>query len=62
MNAGVGFTPREHAVGEQGCSFDGALIRLVEVYTPKHPNGRCHALYHHNHGYAIAEITDEDNN
>ena len=52
----VGFTPHEHAVGARGCSLDGALVRLLEVYTPEHPNSHCRALYHRNRGYAIAEI------
>ena len=40
----VGFTPHKHAVGARGCSLDGALVRLLEVYTPEHPNCHCHAL------------------
>ena len=34
----VGFALPEHAVGARGCSLDGALVRLLEVYTPEHLN------------------------
>ena len=52
----VGFTPREHAVGARSCSLDGALVRLLEAYTPEYPNSHSRALYHRNCGYAFAEI------
>ena len=42
----VGFTPREHAVGARSCSLDGALVRLLEAYTPEYLNGHSRALYH----------------
>ena len=51
----VGFTPQEHSVGARGDSLDGAIVRIFEVYTPDHPNSYCHALYHRNYGYALAE-------
>ncbi len=54
----VGFAPREHTVGVRGHSLDGALVRLLEVYTPEHPNSHCIALYHRNCGYVISEIVD----
>ena len=55
----VGFAPREHAIGVRGHSLDGALVRLLEVYTPEHPNSHCCALCHRICGYAIAEIVDQ---
>ena len=54
----VGFTPREHTVGEYGSILDGALVRVFEVFTPEHPNSHCRSLYHRNHGYALTEIVD----
>ena len=33
----VGFFSRELTVGVMGCSLDGALVRLLKVYTPEHP-------------------------
>ena len=55
----VGFTPLEHAAGARGCFLDGTLVRLLEVYTPEHPNSHCRALFHRNRGYAMAEIVYE---
>ena len=52
----VGFTPREHAVGARSCSLDGALVRLLEAYTPEYPNSHSRALYHQNRRYAIARL------
>ena len=52
----VGFTPQEHSVDDCEDSLDGEMVRIFEVYTPDHPNSHCHALYHRNYGYALAEI------
>jgi hypothetical protein len=40
--------------------LDGVLVRLIEVFTPEHPNSYCRALYHRNRGYALAEIVDDE--
>ena len=52
----VAFAVREYAAGENGRRFDGALVRLVAVYSPEHENRMAHHLYHHNHGYAVGEV------
>ena len=54
------FTPREHAVGARGNMLNEVLVRVFEVFTPVHPNLHCRALYHRNHGYALAEMVDKD--
>ena len=41
-----GRTCQEHRFGSRGCSLDGALVRLLEAYTPEYPNGHSRALYH----------------
>ncbi len=56
----VGFTPREHAVGACGQMLDGVLVRLIEVFTPEHPNFYCCTLYNRNHSYALTEIVDNE--
>ena len=50
-----GRTCQEHRFGSRGCSLDGALVRLLEAYTPEYPNSHSRALYHQNRRYAIAE-------
>ena len=54
------FTPREHAVGARGQMLDGVVVRLFEVFMLEHPNSYCRVLYHRNHGYALAEIIDNE--
>ena len=51
-----GRTCQEHRFGSRGCSLDGALVRLLEAYTPEYPNSHSRALYHQNRGYAFVEI------
>ena len=58
----VAFASREHAVGLRGCVLDGVVVRMTEVYTPDHPNRFCHALYHQNCSYGIAEIVHDAEN
>ena len=58
----VAFASREHAIGPRGCFLDGVVVRMIEVYTPDHPNRFCRALYHRNRGYGIAEIVDDAEN
>ena len=56
----VGFKSQKQVVGAWGQLLDGAVVRVIEVYTPEHPNSYCCALFHTNHGYALAKIMDED--
>ena len=52
----VAFAAREYAAGENGQRLDGALVRLVAVYSPEHENRTARRLYHHNRGYAVGEV------
>jgi hypothetical protein len=54
----VAFAAREYAAGENGRRFDGALVRLVEVYSPEHENRTARHLYHRNRGYAVGEVIE----
>ena len=58
----VAFAPREQAAGPRGCFLDGVVVRMIEVYTPDHPNRFCRALYHRNHSYGIVETVDDAKN
>ena len=55
------FSPREHAVGPQGCFFDGVVVWIIDVYTADHPNRFYYSLYHHNCGYSMAENINDAN-
>ena len=57
----VAFSPREHAVGPRVCFLDGVVVRMIEVYTPEHPNRFCCALYHRNRSYGMVENVDDAN-
>jgi hypothetical protein len=50
------FAAREYAAGENDRRLDGAIIKIVEVFTADHPNSMMRHLFHHNHGYAYATI------
>ena len=49
-------SPENMQLVQGGCSLDGVLVRLLEVYTPMHPNSHCCALSHHNWRDVVAEI------
>ena len=51
----VCFAAREYAAGENDCRFDGAIVRIVEIFTADHPNSMMRRLFH-NHGYAYATV------
>ena len=40
----VAFAPKKHAVGLQSCFLEGVLVRMIEVYTPEHPNRFRHSF------------------
>ena len=52
----VCFAVREYAMGENDCRLDGAIIKIVEVFTSDHPNSTMCHLFHHNRGYAYATV------
>jgi hypothetical protein len=50
------FAAKEYVAGENGLRFDGATVRIVEMFLPDNPNRTMRRLYHHNCGYAVGEI------
>ena len=52
----VAFAAREYAAGENGRSFDGALVRLIAVYSPEDKNSTARCLYDRHRGYAVGKI------
>ena len=56
----VGFTPREHAVGDMAICLMEYWLGFFELFTPEHPNMLCRALYHGNRGCALAAMVDKD--
>ncbi len=52
----VAFAAREYTAGGNGRRSNGALVRLVAVYSPEHKNRMARCLYHHNRGYAVGEV------
>ena len=57
----VAFAAKEYAAGENGLRFDGATVRIVEMFLPDNPNRTVRRLYHHNRGYAVGEIVSFSN-
>jgi hypothetical protein len=58
----VAFAAREYAEGENGRSYDGALVRLVAVYSLDDENSTARRLYHCNRGYAVGKIVEHARN
>ena len=52
----VCFAAREYMAGENGHRLDGAIVKIVEVFTADHPNSTMHRLFHHKRGYAYATV------
>mgnify|MGYP006186394197 CR=1 FL=1 len=50
------FAAREYVAGENDCRLDGAIVRIVEVFTADHPHSMMRPLFHRNRGYAYAEV------
>ena len=55
----VGFAAKEYAAGQKGAKLDGVIVRIVDVFLPDNPNRTARRLYHHNRGYAVAEIVSQ---
>jgi hypothetical protein len=52
------FAAREYLSGETARQFDGALLRITEVFLCNSPNTSIRALYYRNRGYAYAEMVE----
>jgi len=48
------FAGRTYVVGENDRGLDGAIVKIVEVFTADHQNSTMRRLFHHNRGYAYA--------
>ena len=53
----VCFAAREYAAGVTGQLLDGASVWIKEMVLPDDENASKRALFHHNRGYAIAELS-----
>jgi hypothetical protein len=54
----VAFAIGEYTAGENGIRFDGATIRLVQIFSAEDENGMAQNLHYHNHGYAVGEVAE----
>ena len=54
----VCFATQEYAVGARGLSLDGTVLVIREIVLPDDSNSSKRALFHRNHGYAIAEVSN----
>ncbi len=52
----VGFAAREYMAGENYLCLDGAIVLLVKVFTADDNNRTMRRLFHHNRGYAYADV------
>ena len=52
----VCFAAREYVAGDNDHRLDGAIVKIVEVFTADHPNSMMRRLFHHNRGYASAIV------
>ena len=57
----VGFAARQYATQTNGPMYDGALVRIMEMFTTdpeKTDNPAKHELAHRNFGYAIMDVIE----
>ena len=52
----VCFVAREVAAGGNAARLNGAVVRVVDVFTSDHENLAVCCLFHHNRGYAYGQI------
>jgi hypothetical protein len=52
----VTYAARQYATQENAARYDGARVRLVQVFTRFHENPSCRQLAYRNFGYGDAEI------
>jgi hypothetical protein len=57
----VCFAAREYAARESNRRLDGAIVKIVEVFTADCLNSTMRHLFHHNHGYAYATVLSHAN-
>ena len=52
----VCFAAREYAAGDNDRHLDGAIVKIVDVFTADHSNSMMRRLFHHNRGCAYATV------
>ncbi len=55
----VCFAAQEFAVGHRGQWLDERIVVIKEIVLPDNENSAKRQLFHHNRGYAIAEVQDD---
>ena len=58
----VCFVVQEYASGENTLQLNDSLLRITDVSLPDSENRNTRTLFHHNHGYAYAEIVEMNEN
>ena len=43
-------------MGDNDCGLDGAIVKIVEVFTVDHSNNMICRLFRHNRGYGYAIV------
>ncbi len=61
MGAMFVFLAREYTAGENDYQLDGAVIKLIDVFTAEHENRSMRYLFHRNIGYAYAVVVSYAN-
>ncbi len=57
----VCFTAREYTVGDNNRRLDGAVFKLIDVFTAEHENRSMRYLFHRNCGYGYAVVVSYPN-
>ena len=57
----VCFATREYAAGKNDYRLDGAVVKLIDVFTAEHENRSMRYLFHRNCGYAYAVVVSYAN-
>jgi hypothetical protein len=57
----VCFTAREYGAGDNDLRLDGAIVRIVEVFSADHEIRSMRRLFHHNRGYDYAVVMSYKN-
>ncbi len=50
------FTAHEYTIGNTAMKLNNMVLRITDVVMPDCTNSSMRVLYHHNHGYASAEV------
>ena len=53
----VAFLAKEYAAGDRGLRWNGAIVRIIDVYLSDNPNRMARHLYHHNLAMLLAKLS-----